>query len=91
MKDTKSLLSFFEVRDPFSDDCSLCDIATGVTAVGTINADVANEVGQKILEKMTGQYCKDFMFKRASQAITFDASRHPKATDGDMHVDPQLI
>ena len=91
MKDTKSLLSFFEERDPFSDDCSLRNIATGVTAIDTVNADVAKEVGNKILEKMTEQYCKDFVFKRASQAITLDASKHSKATDGDMHVDPQLL
>ena len=73
MKDKKSPLSFFEARDPFSDDCSLRNIAAGVTAVDAVNTDVAKEVGQKILEKMTGQYCKDFVFKRASQAITLDA------------------
>eukprot|EP00795_Rhopilema_esculentum_P011181 gene11182-biopygen2781 len=91
LKDTNSLLSFFQVRDPFSDDCSVCNIATGVTAIDTVNADVAKEVGNKILEKMTGQYCKDFLFKRANQAITLDAKKHPKETDGDIHVGPQLL
>eukprot|EP00795_Rhopilema_esculentum_P010102 gene10102-biopygen12747 len=43
------------VRDPFSDDCSLRNIATGVTAIDTVNADVAKEVGNKILEMMTGK------------------------------------
>ena len=91
MKDTKSLLSFFQVRDPFSDDFSLRNIATGVTAIDTVNADVAKEVENKILEEMTGQYCKDFVFKRESQAITLDAKKHPKETDGDIHVGPQLL
>ena len=91
LKDTNSLLSFFQVRDPFSDDCSLRNIETGVTAIDTVNADVAKEVGNKILEKMTGQYCKDFVFKRANQAITLDAKKHPKETDGDIHVGPQLL
>ena len=40
---------------------------------------------------MTGLYCKDFVFKRESQAITLDAKKHPKETDGDIHVGPQLL
>ena len=30
MKDIESLLSFSEVRDPFSDDCSLCNLLHGL-------------------------------------------------------------
>ena len=43
------LLKFLESRNPFSDNCSLRSIATGINAGIGVNVDTATYVGEKIL------------------------------------------
>ena len=41
MADSCELLEFLESRNPFSDNCSLRSIATGIDAGGSVNVDTA--------------------------------------------------
>ena len=44
-KDTLAVLQYIEERNPFSNDPSLRNIATGVHARPTVNVDAAQAVG----------------------------------------------
>ena len=48
-------LEFIESRTPFSDNCSLRSIATGINAVISVNVDTAKYEGEKILTSMVQQ------------------------------------
>ena len=50
MADSCELLQFLESRNPFSDNCSLRSIVTGINAGISVNVDTAKDVGQKIFE-----------------------------------------
>ncbi|VDI12837.1 Hypothetical predicted protein [Mytilus galloprovincialis] len=50
--DTLKILSFLQERNPFTDDKSLRNIETGVTAESSVNVDQAKEIGMKIIESM---------------------------------------
>ena len=51
------LLEFLESRNPFSDNCSLRSIATGINAGISVNVDTTKEVGEKILTSMRSKMC----------------------------------
>ena len=68
------LLEFLESRNPFTDDCSLRSIATGITAGISVNVDTANEVGEKILTSMAQQNVLQHSFKTKDQAVTLSTS-----------------
>ena len=44
MTDSCELLELLESRNPFSDNCSLLSIATGINASISVNVDTAKEV-----------------------------------------------
>ena len=68
-KDTCTVAQYLKERNPFECVGTLCNIATGVHGHGTVNADSAEEVGFKILEKKEGKNPADFSFKRSAQAV----------------------
>ena len=45
MADSCELLQFLESRNPFSDNCSLRSIVTGINAGISVNVDTAKDVG----------------------------------------------
>ena len=49
MTDSYELLEFLESRNPFSDNCSLRSVATGINAGISVNVGTAKEVGKMIL------------------------------------------
>ena len=53
--DSCELFEFLESRNPFSDNCSLRSIVTGMNAGSRVNVDTANEVREKILTSMVQQ------------------------------------
>ena len=89
--DTLKILSFLQERNPFSEDISLRNIETGVTADASVNVDKAKEIGTKIIESMAGKNIVDFTFKKSNQAITLNAKSNVKVGGETIQVDPQLL
>ena len=54
MKDTHTLLLTMSERIPFAEITSLRNIMTGVDATGDVEVCRAKEIGQKIMDSMTG-------------------------------------
>ena len=57
-------LEFLEYRTPFSGNCSLRSIATGINAVISVNVDTVKYVGVKILTSMVQQKVLQHCFKK---------------------------
>ena len=55
MKDTWTLLLASAERNPFTTHTDLINIMTGVHAESSVNVEMAREVGQSILDSMTGK------------------------------------
>ena len=51
----------------------------------------AKEVGQNILDSMTGKSAAEFSFKRSNQVITFSAKSSIKVDGEKIQVDLQLL
>ncbi|KAG1697371.1 hypothetical protein GQR58_005968 [Nymphon striatum] len=69
----------------------LRNIINEVNANETVNVDISQEIGMKILDSMMGKTVTEFNFKRSNQAITL-ASKTSVHIDGeDVQVDPQLL
>lgn len=61
-KDIVSMLGFPRERDPFGELPSLRNIETGVTVDSKVNVDSAKEVGEKIIESMSGKSISTYYF-----------------------------
>ena len=68
LKDTKLLLSYLAERNPFSDDPTLCNIATGVTTEDTINAEDAKTIGTAIVDAMVGKLWQSIPSRKESDS-----------------------
>ena len=78
-------------RNPFECEGTLCNIATGFHGHGTVNANLAKEVGFKILDKMEGKTPADFSFKTSDQALTLGSNNLVKVDGENIQIDPQLL
>ena len=77
--------------NPFECGENLNNIANGMHAQATVNADKALEIGSRILNQMDGISPADYTFKRKDQAITM-ASKNAVKVDGEsIKVGPQLL
>ena len=74
MADSCELLEFHESRNPFSDNCSLRSISTGINAGNSENLDHATYVGEKILTSMAQRKVLQHSFKKIYQAVTLSTS-----------------
>ena len=81
-KDVKTVIQFLKERNPFDFGDALCNIANGVHAHTSVNADNAQAVGESIMEKMVGVKVSDYSFKRKEQVITL-ASKAAVTVDGE--------
>ena len=70
-KDATTILSFLLQRNPFECD-NLLNIATGVAADDLVNADIAREVGCRIIQKMEGKKAFDYSFKSKDKVINME-------------------
>ena len=91
MKDTQTLLVALAESSPFTPHAHLMNIMTGVHAESSVNVEKAREVGQSILDSMTGNSATEFSFKRSNQVITFSTKLSIKVDGQKIHVDPQLL
>ena len=90
MTDSCELLEFLEYRNPFSDNCSLQSIPTGINAVIRVNVDTAKDVGEKILTSMAQQKVLQHDFKKKYQAVTLSTTA-VKVNAKTIQIDPQLL
>ena len=79
-----------EERNPFSPDTSIPNVVTGVTAAKSVNVDRAKEIGQRILDFMTGKKVDECTFKREDQAVTLDKGKLLKAGKDEDQVDSYI-
>ena len=87
MKDTHTLLLTMSERNPFAESTSLSNIMTGVNATGDVDVCHAKEIGQKIMDSMTGIPVAQYTFKRSDQVTTLQ-SKSSVCVDGQpIHVD----
>ena len=91
MKDTRSLLFSLAERNPFTPHQDLMNIMNGVHADSSVNVENAKEIGQTILESMTGKSAVEFKFKRSNQVITLSTKSSVKIDGEKIQVDPQLL
>ncbi len=91
VKDTIELLDYVRQHNPFSSDPTLRNIANGMTADKTVNADQAGEIGKKIIDTMEGKNVDHFSFKKADQAVTLGSRTSVKINNETVQVDPQLL
>ena len=91
MKDTHALLLTMSERNPFAENTSLRNIVTGVNVTGDVDVCRAKEIGQKIMDAMTGIPVAQYTFKRSDQVTTLQ-SKSSVCVDGQpIHVDPELL
>ena len=91
MKDTRTLLPAIAERNPFTIHTDLINIMTGVHVESSVNVEKAREVGQSILDSMTGKAGAEYSFTKSNQALTFIAKSCIKVDVEKIQVDPQLL
>ena len=91
LKDIKLLLSFLDERNPFSDDLDLRNIATGVTAENTINAEDAKSIGTTIVNEMVGKCAAEHSFKKKYEVVTMASNNAIKVSQELVNIDPQVL
>ena len=65
---------------------------TGVHAESSVNVEKAREVGQSILNSMTGKPAAEYSFTKTNQAIiAFSAKSSVKVYGEKIQVDPKLL
>ena len=57
----------------------LKNIATGVLSVGSVNVYEAKEIGNKIIQKISGSSIEDFTARKKDQCILMTAKSNPGA------------
>ena len=91
MKDTHTLLLTMSERNPFADSTSLRNILPGVNATGDVDLCRAKEIGQKIMDSMTGIPVAQYTFKRNDQVTTIHSESSVGVDGQPIHVDPELL
>ena len=82
-------MEYLEDRNPFSEDKTLHNIATGMTASEKVNVDTAKQVGQQIVYGMVGNEISQYSFKRKDQVVTM-ATNKVQIGNEIVTIDPQL-
>ena len=64
---------------------------TGVNATGDVDVCRAKEIGQKIMDSMTGIPVAQYTFKRSDQVTTLPSKSSVRVYGHPIHVDPELL
>lgn len=78
----------YQIRKFLKSNTDLINIMTGVHAESSVNVQKAREVGQSILDSMTGKPAAEYSFTKSNQAITFSAKSSVKVDGEKIQVDP---
>ena len=85
MKDTHILPLTMSERNPFAESTSLSNIMTGVNATGDVDVCHAKEIGQKIMDSMTGIPVAQCTFKRSDQMTTLQSKSSVRVDGQPIH------
>ena len=89
--DGYKILSYLKERDPFATRDNLVNLATGEVADDTVNAQLAQDIGEKQVISMSGPNVFDFSFKKKDMVITMK-TKSVMSIDGEsVHVDSTLL
>ena len=91
MKDTHTLLLTMSERNPFAESTSLRNIMTGVNATGDVDVCRAKEIGQKIMDSVTGIPVAQYTVKRSDQVTTLQSKSSVHVDGQPIHVNPELL
>ena len=92
MKDTLDVLTTISERSPFLlQDSALRNIMTGVHTDTSVNVDMAQDAGKKILKSMKGQTTKEYTFKCSSRSVTMASKSAIQIGNDQVQIDPQLL
>ena len=64
---------------------------TEVNATGDVDVCHAKEIGQKIMDSMTGIPVAQYTFKRSDQVTTLQSKSSVRFDGRPIHVDPELL
>ena len=79
-------------KNPFDvTSATLHSLDTGIVAHQSVNVEHAPQVGQKILDKMTGHKVSEFVFKRSDHVVTLASKHSIKAPSDTVTIDPLLL
>ena len=68
--DLTKITEELKLHNPLTDDFELQNIITGVEANENVNVDEYEAVGQKLIDKMIGEFAFAYSFKRKEKAKT---------------------
>ena len=91
LKDTHALLLTMSERNPFAESTSLRNIVTGVNVTGDVDVCRAKEIGQKIMDSMTGIPVAQYTFKRSDQVTTLQSKSSVRVDGQPIQVNPELL
>jgi len=77
--------------NPFKDNESLYNICNGVKAGVSVNVDNANDIGQKILGRKTGQSTISYSCKKKDKAVTLGAKNSVKIAGEEVDIAPMFL
>ena len=64
---------------------------TGVNATGDVDVCRKKEIGQKIMDSMTGIPVAQYTFKRSDQVTTLQSKSSVRVDGQPIHIDPELL
>lgn len=90
--DIHTLINYLRPHIPFiGGHNELKNIATGVLSVGSVNVYEAKEIGNNIIQKMSGSSIEDFTARKKDQCILMTAKSNPGANKKSVNIDPNLL
>lgn len=89
--DINKVLEFIEQLNIFQKDNSLRSVVSGVTHGNEINPDIAEEIGQNILDEMTDKMVTEFTFKRSKQVKPMKTVHVVQGKNNSFVIEPEVL
>ena len=89
--DTSKLISILAERNPFEESPSLQIVVAGIATREDVNVELAEEVGQKILEDMSGNNVNLYVFPKRNHVITPESNSTIEIDGEKVNIYPQLL
>ena len=91
-KDVQNILHYFSERKPFcKESTELRSLSSGVIADKPVNVDIAESVGQAIVQSMHGKSVAEFKFCKKNQVITLASSTYITVERENLEIDPKQL
>ena len=80
-KDTQEVLKYLTDRSPFTSETSLRNIATGLTALPSVNVHQSKEIEEHIMSSVEGNSVATYTFRKKDEVVTVDTKSVIKIQD----------